>query len=102
MDNPDLQEFKHGTAQRFQGVNREGEVAFFEDFVRVELAPFDHGDGRGPVSELGTVKGHLGGENVPVYIDGKNNPSVLHDYTSTPLGCIVRSWAPEELDEEDE
>lgn len=101
MTNPDRLEFENGTSQRFQGVNHEGRVAFFEDYVRVELAPFDYADGRGPVSELGTVKGHLGGENVPVYIDGRNNPGVPHDYTSTPLGCIVRSWPPQTLDDED-
>lgn len=81
--------------QRFQGVNRDGEYPYFEDGVRVELAPFDHGDGEGPVTEFGTVRHDMGGENVPVYIDGKNTSLMPHDYTNTPRECIVASWAPE-------
>lgn len=76
---------------RFQGVNKDHPIHYFEDYTRVELKPFgDEGE------QFGTVIHDLGGENVPVYIDGKNDPTMPNDYTLVPRDQIHASWAAEQ------
>lgn len=74
------------------GINTDGPVHCIEDGVRVELEEFDYGTGEGFVTEYGTVRHDLGGENVPVWIDGKNDPAIPHDYTAIPRRMIVRTF----------
>lgn len=83
-------------SEKFQGVNREGVVHYFEDNTRVQLTPFDYDGGNNPVSETGTVIHDMGGENVPVYIDGRNDSTMPHDYTSVRRSDVVCSWKPED------
>lgn len=80
----------------------EGRVPYFKDGTRVELAPFDYGDGEGPVEVSGTVRHDLGGDNVPVYLDGKNTSGYPHDYTSVPRYTVTHSRFEVEGDPDDE
>lgn len=84
------------------GVNRDGAVPWIEDGTRVELEPWDYQDGEGFRKHTGTVKHHQGGERVPVYVDGRNNTEIPHDYEIWLTGQILRSWTPEGEDTDGE
>lgn len=70
---------------------------FIPDGTRVSCA--EQPDKEIP-EQFGIVYHDLGGENVPVYIDGKNNPSMPHDYTSVPRVTVTVLPAEKEDDDD--
>lgn len=61
-------------------------VDFIPDGTRVRLAAQPDKD---IPEQFGTVHHDLGGENVPVYIDGMNTTLYPHDYTPVPRGQVT-------------